>query len=62
MKAELKKDNLLRLQLGVAKELGYTLARLTNEISFEELFIWSTYFGLINEEQEEAMKKAKRRR
>lgn len=62
MKAELKKDNLLRLQLGVAKELGYSLAKLNQEITLEELLIWSAYFDLLNEEQEAAMKKAKRGR
>jgi hypothetical protein len=50
------------LQLGVAKELGYTLARLNKEITIEELLIWSSYFELLNDEQEEAMKKMKRRR
>jgi len=50
------------LQLGVAKELGYTLTRLCNEVTLEELFIWSAYFGLLNEEQEAQMKKARRRR
>lgn len=50
------------LQLGVAKELGYTLARLNKEVTLEELLIWSSYFELLNDEQEEAMKKMKRRR
>tara|TARA_Y100000401_G_scaffold89472_1_gene75008 strand:+ start:209 stop:361 length:153 start_codon:yes stop_codon:yes gene_type:complete len=50
------------LQLGVAKELGYTLTRLMNEVTWEELLIWSTYFGVLNEEQEAEMKRAKRRR
>ena len=50
------------LQLGVAKELGYTLARLNKEITLEELLLWSSYFELLNDEQEEAMKKMKRRR
>lgn len=50
------------LQLGVAKELGYTLARLNKEVTFEELLLWSSYFELLNDEQEEAMKKMKRRR
>tara|TARA_Y100000015_G_scaffold42803_1_gene51042 strand:- start:1970 stop:2122 length:153 start_codon:yes stop_codon:yes gene_type:complete len=50
------------LQLGVAKELGYTLTRLCNEVTLEELYIWSAYFGLLNEDQEAQMKKARRRR
>jgi|TARA_Y100000015_G_scaffold35226_1_gene35833 hypothetical protein len=50
------------LQLGVAKELGYTLSKLMREVTLEELMIWSTYFGVLNEEQEAEMKRAKRRR
>jgi hypothetical protein len=30
---------LLLLQLGVAKELGYTLARLNREVTLEELLL-----------------------
>ena len=56
MKKELSKDNLLLLQLGVAKELGYSLARLNQEVTLEELLIWSSYFELQNEEQERRMK------
>jgi hypothetical protein len=47
----------LLLQLGVAKELGYTLARLNREVTLEELLIWSSYFELQNEEQERQMKR-----
>jgi len=47
----------LLLQLGVAKELGYTLARLNNELTLEELLLWSSYFELQNEEQERQMKR-----
>jgi len=47
--------------LGVAKELGITLNRLLNEVTEEELIIWSLYFGHINAEQEKAMKKARTR-
>ncbi len=48
--------------MGVAKELGYSLRRLTEEVTEEELLLWSAYFGLMNEQQEKAMKSAKRRR
>jgi hypothetical protein len=48
---------LLLLQLGVAKELGYSLARLNEEVTMEELLIWSSYFDLLNEEQERRMKR-----
>jgi hypothetical protein len=45
------------LQLGVAKELGYTLVRLKSELTIEELLLWSAYFDLQNEEQERRMKR-----
>ena len=45
------------LQLGVAKELGYTLARLTQEVTAEELHLWSAYFDHLNDESERAMKR-----
>jgi hypothetical protein len=47
----------LLLQLGVAKELGYTLTRLNQEVTLEELLLWSSYFELQNEEQERQMKR-----
>ena len=60
LKAELKRDNLLMLQLGVAKELGYTLIRLKSELTMEELLLWSAYFDVTNEEQERRMKQRRR--
>ena len=57
---ELSKDNLLLLQLGVAKQLGYSLAKLNQEITLEELMIWSAYFELCNEDQERRMKQRHR--
>jgi hypothetical protein len=45
------------LQLGVARELGYTLARLNKEVTLEELLVWSAYFDLQKEEQERQMKR-----
>ena len=33
-----------------------------NEVTWEELLIWSTYFGLLNDEQEAEMKRARRGR
>ena len=45
--------------MGVAKELGMTLRRLLDEVTEEELLLWSAYFGHLNEEQDKAMKKAK---
>ena len=48
--------------MGVAKELGYSLRRLTEEVTEEELLLWSAYFGHLNNEQEKSMKKAKKSR
>mgnify|MGYP003656040431 CR=1 FL=1 len=48
--------------MGVAKELGYSLRRLTEEVTEEELLLWSAYFGYLNEEQDKAMKKTKSKR
>ena len=56
------KDNWLLLCMGVAKELGMSLRRLLDEVTEEELLLWSAYFGHLNAEQEKAMKKAKRGR
>ncbi len=59
---ELSKDNWLLLCMGVAKELGMSLRRLLEEVTEEELLLWSAYFGYLNDEQDKAMKKAKRGR
>ncbi len=48
------------LQLGVAKELGMSLAKLNQEVTPEELILWSCYFFIQNEEQEKAMKRHRR--
>jgi polyphosphate kinase 2 (PPK2 family) len=48
------------LQMGVAKELGYTLVRLKAELTLEELLLWSAYFDVTNEEQERRMKQRRR--
>ena len=50
------------LCMGVAKELGMSLRRLTEEVTEEELLLWSAYFGHLNAEQEKTMKKARRGR
>jgi hypothetical protein len=62
MQKELEKDQWLLLSLAVAKELGYTLTRLWAEITQEELLLWSSYYGYLNDQQDQAMKKAQRRR
>jgi len=46
----------LLLQLNVAQELGYSLTRLNQEITAEELYLWAAFFQLQNEEQEKRMK------
>jgi len=43
--------------MGVAKELGYTLVKLNQEMTLEEVMLWSAYFELHNEEQETRMKR-----
>ena len=48
--------------MGVAKELGYSLRRLLDEVTEEELLLWSAYFGFLNGEQEKAMNKARKGR
>jgi citrate synthase len=52
----------LLAELHVAKELGMTLGQLRREMTYEELWLWLTYFGLMNDQQEEQMKKARRGR
>ena len=46
----------------MAKELGLTLGQLRREMTYEELWVWIAYFGLMNDEREEEAKKARRRR
>ena len=58
---ELRKDNLLMLQFGVAKELGKTLGEI-RQMTIEEILGWSAYFQVLNEDQEKEMQKARRRR
>ena len=39
-----------------------SLGQLRRELTYEELWLWLAYFGLMNEKQEEAIKKARRGR
>jgi hypothetical protein len=50
------------LCFGVAKELGMTVSRLRAEVTPEELMAWSAYVSILNQQQEEAMRKARQRR
>lgn len=58
----LRRDNWTRLSFSVAKELGMTVQQLHENITPEELLGWSSYFQILNEEQEEEMRKARLRR
>lgn len=48
------------LELGVAKELGMTLAQLRNSASRDELILWSAYFAVLNEDQQKQIDAAKK--
>ena len=50
------------LKFGVAKELGMSVSQVSATMTPEELIGWSAYFSILNEDQEKAMEKAKRRR
>ena len=58
----MRTDNWLLLSLAVARELGYSLRRLLDEVTEEELLLWSAYFGYLSDEQEKSLKKAKKGR
>ena len=49
-------------QLFVAKELGLTLRSLQEQMTYAELWLWLAYFGIQNDREADAMKKAQRRR
>ena len=49
------------LQLGVAKELGYTLTELLEKITMEELVLWSVYFDTLNDEEKNSIKRSRYR-
>ena len=51
----------LLAELHKAKELHMTLGEAV-EMTYQELWVWVTYFGLMNDEREEQMKKSQRRR
>ena len=62
LKRLLRKEHVLLHELHVAKELGMTLTQLRREMTYEELWLWVTYFGLIRDLEEESIKKSKRAR
>ena len=49
------------LQLGVAKDLGYTLTELLEKITMEELVLWSVYFDTLNDEEKDSIKRSRYR-
>jgi len=49
------------LQLGVAKELGYTLTELLEKITIEELVLWSVYFDTLNDDEKDSIKRSRYR-
>lgn len=62
IKAQLKRENQLLAELHIAKELGMGLGRLREEMTYEEVWLWCAYFDLMNDQRDEAMKKAQRHR
>ena len=57
----MRKDNLLMLQFGIAKELGKSLTEI-RQMTLEEILGWSGYFQVLNEDQEKEMQKIRRSR
>ena len=55
----MRRDNLMMLQFGIAKELGKSIVEIRN-MTIEEIIAWSAYFQILNEDQEKEFKKAKR--
>ena len=43
LSADLRKDNLMMLQFGIAKELGMSLSEV-RKMTLEEVLGWSAYF------------------
>ena len=59
---QLKGKNNLIAELFVAEKLGKTLTELREGMTYEELWLWHAYFNLQHEQQEEAIKKARKGR
>ena len=45
----------------IARDLGYTLSDLTQRITREEVQLWAVLYEVEFQEEEESMKKARRR-
>ena len=50
------------LKLIVAEKLGMTLSALSEQMTMDELILWSVFYELRNDEERAAMDKAKRQR
>ena len=59
MKKLLRREHVLLHELHVAKELGMTLTQLRREMTYEELWLWVTYFGLMKDRNKKQSKKHK---
>jgi hypothetical protein len=49
------------MMMRVARDLGYTLSELTQRMSREEMQLWVLLYEVEAKEQQDAMRKAKRR-
>lgn len=45
----------------IARDLGYTLTELFHRITLEEIQLWSALYQVEAQEQEEALRKARKR-
>jgi|TARA_B100000965_G_scaffold322156_1_gene283617 hypothetical protein len=51
----------MMLQFSIAKELGKSLVEI-RQLSLEEILGWSSYFQVLNEDQQKEIDRAKRLR
>jgi hypothetical protein len=51
----------MRLMMRLARDLGYTVMELSQRITLEELRMWAMIYEIEGKEQEDAMRKARRR-
>jgi hypothetical protein len=51
----------MRLMMRLARDLGYTVMELSQRITLEELRMWAMLYEIEGKEQEDAMRKARRR-
>jgi hypothetical protein len=52
---------MLRLQMQLARDLGYTLMELSERMTPQELQLWDTLYEVEAQERQEASRKARRR-